>query len=268
MNKPLQLLVSLLACITLFCGCRTDNSTAEAAAAPAATTLTQAGVCLTFDDRNIADWEAMLPVFDKYGAHVTFFINGEIGPAEAARLKAIQAHGHAIGAHGLLHANYWQCVKKQGMTPEEYAQADSFGQLEGFQANGIAVTSYACPMSSRDAMLDEILKRHFRHIRSGAFLKEGQRLADRDDVFVPVAEIASHFYFNGKGIDKYPENTQEMVDEALERAACRNELIVFYAHRIAPDPCKGHHIEPVEVERILQKGQQLGLRFYSFDELP
>ncbi len=268
MNKTPLFFVSLLACIALFCGCRTNNSTAEDADAPAATTLTQAGVCLTFDDRNIADWEAMLPLFDKYDARVTFFINGEIGPVEAARLKVIQAHGHAVGAHGLLHANYRQCVKEKGMTAEEYAQADSFGQLEGFSANGVAVTSYACPMSSRDAELDEILKRHFRHIRSGAFLREGQRLADRDDVFVPIADVANHFYFNGKGIDKYPENTQEMVDEALERAASRNELIVFYAHRIAPDPCKGSHIEPVEVERILQKGEQLGLRFYSFDELP
>ncbi len=273
MNRKLTYLVCILAVMVIACGCRkAAPQPAEEAVAPAApetaATLTQAGVCLTFDDRNLADWEAMLPVFDKYGAHVTFFINGEIGPAEAERLKAIQTHGHAIGAHGLLHANYRQCVKEKGMTPEEYAQADSLGQLEAFKAHGVPVTSYACPMSSRDATLDELLKPHFRHIRSGAFLREGQRLADRDDVFVPIADVASHFYFNGKGIDKYPENTQEMVDEALERAAARGELIVFYAHRIAPDPCSGHHIEPVEVERILQKGQQLGLRFYSFDELP
>ena len=270
MNRDLPLLVCLFALAALLCGCRHRDFENRDAFAPvrATQTLTQPGVCLTFDDRNLADWEAMLPVFDKYNAHVTFFINGEIGPAEAARLKAIQAHGHAIGAHGLQHMSYMQCVRQKGMTAEEYAKADSLGQLEAFRAHGIPVTSYACPMSSRDQTLDAILKPHFRHIRGGAFLRPGQRLVDRADCFMPIAEVERHFHFNGKGIDKHPGYSPKMVDEALERVAARRELIVFYAHRIVPDPCDEHHIDPAELERILQKGQQLGLRFYSFDELP
>ena len=230
--------------------------------------LTQPGVCLTFDDRNVDDWEAMLPVFGKYGAHVTFFINGPITEDIAARLKAIEAEGHSIGAHGMVHDHYLKCVTERGMTPEEYAQKDSLAQMADFQRFGVNVISYACPMSSRDERLDNILKPHFRHIRTGIYPKEYERLVDRDDAFVPLADVPNHFYFNGKGIDKYPCNTQQMIDEVLERAAARKELFVFYAHRITQDAVQTHHIEPVEVERILKKGKELGLRFYSFNELP
>ena len=230
--------------------------------------LTEPGVCLTFDDRNVDDWEAMLPVFEKYGTHVTFFISGPITEDIAVRLKAIEAKGHSIGAHGMIHDHYLKCVTERGMTPEEYAQKDSLAQMADFHRYGLHVTSFACPMSSRDERLDEILKQHFRHIRTGIYPKEGERVADRDDAFVPLADVPNHFYFNGKGIDKYPCNTQQMIDEVLERAAARRELFVFYAHRITQDAVQSHHIEPVEVERILKKGKELGLRFYSFDELP
>ncbi len=268
MNKPLLSILGIALAIT---GCSVKNDpavTTELANNGQPAPLTQPGVCLTFDDRNLDDWEAMLPIFDKYNAHVTFFVCGNIDEAMAARLKAIEAHGHAIGAHGKLHDNYHKCVTEKGMTPEEYANADSLGQMEDFRKYGINVTSYGCPMSSRDDKLDAILKPHFRHIRTGIFPKDGQSWAEVDNAFVPIADVANHFYFNGKGIDKYPPNTQEQIDGAMARAAARKELVVFYAHRIAPDPAKGHHIEPVEVERILQKGQELGLRFYSFNELP
>ena len=212
-----------LICMTLMVSCckvcKTQTNVPEGDAQNNA--LTQPGVCLTFDDRNIGEWEAMLPVFDKYDAHVTFFINGPITEDVAVRLKVIEDHGHSIGSHGLLHAHYWKCTHEKGMTPEEYAQKDSLGQMEDFRKFGLHVTSYACPMSSRDDTLDEILKPHFRHIRSGIFLKEGERLVDKDAAFVPLADVPNHFYFNGKGIDKYPENTQQMIDEALERVAAR-----------------------------------------------
>ena len=230
--------------------------------------LTQAGVCLTFDDRSITEWEAMLPVFDKYNAHITFFVSGEIGEAEAVRLKAIEARGHAIGAHGLIHDHYRKCVENKGMTPEEYANWDSLGQMASFRKYGINITSYACPMSSRDEKLDELLKPHFRHIRCGIYLQPNERLVDMDEAFVPIADVAKHFYFKGKGIDHNPDYTCEMVDDAMARVASRKELLVLYSHNIVPDPYDGHHVEPAEVERVLQKGQSLGLRFYSFNELP
>jgi len=33
---------------------------------------------LSFDDRNFDDWIDAMPIFEKYGAHATFFVSGEI----------------------------------------------------------------------------------------------------------------------------------------------------------------------------------------------
>ena len=35
-------------------------------------------LCVTIDDRNLKNWEQTIPVFEKYGAHTTFFVCGEI----------------------------------------------------------------------------------------------------------------------------------------------------------------------------------------------
>lgn len=259
-------------------GCARETEKAEAGTAPAAqeapaaaetasAVLSQPGVCLTFDDRNFPDWEAALPLFEKYNARVTFFVYGPIGEEEAARLKAIAAKGHAIGSHSLKHGVYYK-LKQDGMTAKEFAETDALAQLDSFRKYGIDVTCYGCPNSSRDAELDELLKPHFRHVRTGIFPREGQRLCDMDNAFVPIDQVAQHFVLNGKGIDKYPENTDEMIDLAMERAAQRNELLVFYAHRITAEEINGNHVEPASLERLLKKGTEMGLRFYSFDELP
>ena len=62
-------------------------------------------IVLSFDDRNLADWEKAIPLFDKYGAHATFFCTGKIEGDAARVLKKLRDHGHSIGLHGLNHLN-------------------------------------------------------------------------------------------------------------------------------------------------------------------
>ena len=75
----------------------------------------------------------------------------------------------------------------------------------------------------------------------------------------------------GKGIDRIGEPGNEVLleqlFEAMARAKERGEFLTLYAHNIA-DSGKSHHISQSTLEKILQKGRELGLRFYSFDELP
>src|SRR5690606_12707364 len=64
-----------------------------------------AGLLLTFDDRNILHWEKQIPLFKKYDAHVTFFIDhfDELTTDQILALKRLKEAGHAIGCHGMRH---------------------------------------------------------------------------------------------------------------------------------------------------------------------
>ena len=48
-------------------------------------------LCLTFDDRFFANWEKAIPLFARYNAHVTFFVNGKIDSEALAAMKKLQA---------------------------------------------------------------------------------------------------------------------------------------------------------------------------------
>ena len=71
----------------------------------AAGVLTNGALAISFDDRNLADWERAIPLFDKYGAHATFFFTGPCEGDAARVLKKLREHGHSIGLHGLKHLN-------------------------------------------------------------------------------------------------------------------------------------------------------------------
>ncbi|MDR0409909.1 MAG: polysaccharide deacetylase family protein, partial [Spirochaetaceae bacterium] len=53
-----------------------------------------AGILLGFDDNYYAGWEAAFPLFDRYGAKVTFFVQGNPAFCRNALEK-----GHDIGYH-------------------------------------------------------------------------------------------------------------------------------------------------------------------------
>ena len=98
---------------------------------------------LSFDDRNFDDWEKALPLFDKYDAHVTFFVSGVMDGDAVKRLKTLRAHGHSIGLHGLHHANADAAVAKKGA--EKYFADDIAPQLDRLRVAWIPVTSFAYP---------------------------------------------------------------------------------------------------------------------------
>ena len=70
---------------------------------PSAEAAKRGALVISFDDRNLADWERAIPLFDKYGAHATFFFTGPCEGDAARVLKKLHEHGHSIGLHGLKH---------------------------------------------------------------------------------------------------------------------------------------------------------------------
>ena len=55
----------------------------------AAGVLTNGALAISFDDRNLVDWARAIPLFDKYGAHATFFFTG---PSHGIHPDAKQIH--------------------------------------------------------------------------------------------------------------------------------------------------------------------------------
>lgn len=235
---------------------------------PAPLPADKGGIVLTFDDRNFSEWLAALPLLDKYGVKATFFISGPIDQAALDAALELTKHGHAIGCHSIHHLSAIKYADQHSV--EDYLQKEVQPQLTAFKAAGIIPTSFAYPMSSNNKATDDALLKIFRHVRSGAGITSGKRISNKGAFFTPSSKITGHGCLYGKGIDYAPDKDDrsfEQIDEALARAAQKNEIIVLYAHRIATSG-KGHYISPAALEHIFQSAKKLQLPFYTLDQLP
>ena len=87
---------------------------------------------LSFDDRNLADWEKAIPLFEKYGAHATFFVTGKIEGDAARVFTKLRDHGHSIGLHGPNHLNANEAAAVKGLSG--YWNDEIAPQLAGCRA--------------------------------------------------------------------------------------------------------------------------------------
>jgi len=237
----------------------------------AARELPSAGVVLTFDDRNMNQWVKQIPLFRKYNAQVTFFVDHfhTLTPQQLEALKQLKAAGHAIGCHGAKHRKAVDYVRAHGM--ERYLKDEIEPAVKRMTDAGLPPSCFAYPSSSRNAEIDQALLKTFRHLRGGTGLPAGQRMRDLESIYVPVDEIGSNGCLLGTGIDyagteKRPDYLVEIKD-AMDHAKQRGEIVVFYAHNIS-DKGPGHHLQPRVLEAILAHAQQIGLKTLTYDDLP
>lgn len=231
----------------------------------------QSGVVFTFDDRGIDGWVKQIPLFEKYGAKVTFFVDHfyTLKPEQIEGLKKLEVAGHTIGCHGVKHRKAVDTIAQVGV--EEYLAIEIHPAVKAMAEAGFKVTSFAYPSSQRNEASDEALRGTFRHLRGGAGPKENQRIRDLDRIFIPVDQIAQRYCLIGTGIDyagteKRPDYI-EQIKEAMDRAKAEGEIVVFYAHGISENG-PGHHIQPKALEEILAYAQTIGLPTLTYDDLP
>lgn len=132
------------------------------------------GLVLSFDDTWVDEWTAARPLFQKYGAHVTFFISRyyEWSDSQKTELRQLAADGHAIEPHSVLHQRAPLYVEQHGLGA--YIAQELLPSLDALAADGYDFTTFAYPFGARTDETDHAILEHVTLVRSVAFTFEGE----------------------------------------------------------------------------------------------
>lgn len=131
-------------------------------------TATQ-GLALSFDDHDVVGWNALLPMFEIYGARVTFFISHYtlINDEERRLVRNLADAGHAIEYHSTAHQNAETYSAENGV--EAYITDDILPGLAAMRADRYNPRVFAYPFGARTAATDEAVLAHFPLVRASHF---------------------------------------------------------------------------------------------------
>ena len=232
---------------------------------------------LSFDDRNFGDWMKALPIFEKYGAHVTFFVSGPIDGEAVRTMKRLSEAGHSVGLHGLRHANADEALAAKGA--DLYYTQEIEPQREACRVSYIPITSYAYPNCRRTDDTDALFKRKgFAHIRGGhkgvaPYDPKGEKQAGLvpihtvDRAFFPASESPMRHRLDTVIAGEAYHTDIEDILACIRRVGERREVFVLTSHGISPG-AKGINMKTEWLERILATARECGVRAVGFDELP
>ena len=220
-------------------------------------TAQHGAVCFTFDDYHGENWLKAVPLFQKYDAHASFFIKGEITPEKIEVMKKLQTAGHTVGLHALHHKAAIPYIYEK--SAKQYIDEEIMPQLNVCEQNGLKIRSFAYPYNRRDEETDRMLFAFFDHLRAGPG-SSGQPL------LYPARTLPDKSYLGGTGIGTRYKSDLNSLKHLLTQAAETDSILVFYSHDIYP---KAEHIHmPVEwLEELLAHARKSGMKIIGFDEL-
>ncbi|WP_172594586.1 polysaccharide deacetylase family protein [Mariniphaga sediminis] len=233
--------------------------------------ITEPGVILTFDDRNMLNWEKQIPLFAKYNAHVTFFVDrfDELTPEQLQALKRLKEAGHTIGCHGLRHRKAAEFCEK--FSVEDYIVAEIEPAIKVMEEKGFPPMCFAYPNSNHSALTDSVLLNYFRYLRSGG-IRIDDSSSNKEKAFVPVNDIRGKGRLDGVSFHPKSKNDDLVlqVKDAIKRLKENNELLVLYAHDIRNLGEEGpkNYITVEALDEILSYAHKYQIKFYSYEELP
>lgn len=219
-------------------------------------------VFFTFDDRNFDGWINAIPLFEKYNAHASFMVAGEIDETAAGVIKKLQSHGHSVGLHTLDHPN----IPADG-SMEEYFNDQIKPQLDACEKSGLTVRNFAYPNNVRTDESDAFMLQYFRKLRAGCGRTNDLDLVQHAPLFRSIDSLKTDHLMRGAGIGTYYNSSVEMLCRVLHRVAEENLAVVFFSHNIAPD-AQHIHMPEETLENCLKLAQDLGIKVAGFDEIP
>jgi peptidoglycan/xylan/chitin deacetylase (PgdA/CDA1 family) len=204
------------------------------------------GLLLAFDDNYAEVWERYLDLLDRYGARVTFFVQGDYVPFCAAAVN----RGHEIGYHTKSHLNLLK-VERQVFFEE------TLGGAEAFRQQGLPLKSFAYPYGFSEPWMEEALGERFP-IRRG--FGASCRIYS-----VPAVKSG---YISSKSIDniQYKSDAEFEADINAMLMAVKSDggILPLTTHTIAVEADWG--ISPGRLEYLLKTAAELGLRFYRYGD--
>ncbi len=229
------------------------------------------GVLMTFDDRNMINWEKHIPLFEKYGARCTFFVDrfDQLTPEQVASLKHLRGKGHTIGCHGLRHRKAAEFIKEH--SAEKYLAQEIEPALDAMKQQGFEPMCFAYPNSNRNTVTDTALFAYFDYMRGGGS-RSGVEMKDNALLYTPIDSV--HAKMTLPGASCHPHSLEDEILKqafaAMDRAKQNSEILVLYAHDIRENDTEGpkNYITPDALEAILKHAVKIGLEFYGFGDLP
>lgn len=217
-------------------------------------------VCFTFDDFHGENWLIADSLFQKYDAHATFFIVGEISSEKLEVMKKLRAFGHTVGLHSVHHGNAVKFIQKNGA--DKYLEEEIIPQLEVCRRSGLEIHCFSYPCNYRDDDTDRLLFRYFDYLRSG------HGIDGRPSRYYPLKTLPEKNCFIGTGVGTYYNSEIPVLKAELTHAAETGSILVYYAHDIGPADQIEKNDMPVEwLEALLAFAKGIGLRIAGFDEL-
>jgi peptidoglycan/xylan/chitin deacetylase (PgdA/CDA1 family) len=205
---------------------------------------TVSGILLGFDDTYYANWEAAFPLFEQYGARVTFFVQGN----RSFCLNAL-AHGHDIGYHTENHIDLRNADNATWLRET----------LDSARLLDIPLASFAYPFGFSEPWMDTELLQTYAIIR-------GFGTTPR---FYTMEEIKAGI-ITSKSIDNtiVPDDDtfyQTITDLLQTAKAAGNVVLPLTTHNI--DDAAQWGIKTYRLEFLLRTATEMGLRFYTYREL-
>ncbi len=215
-------------------------------------------VCFTFDDSQFPGWLDAMELFEKYNAHATFFVSGEVDGSALAAMRALKAAGHSVGLHSLHHADAPEYFENFGS--QAYFENEVLPQLAACKEGGVELSSFAYPNNLRDDGTDGYLGKHFSRFRAGL------TGAGENEIYVPLHRLPENRIMHGFGIGEYYHTVEQTLLDQLRHAAETNTCVTFFSHNIAPN-AKSIHMPSSLLESALRECQSLGVIATGLDEL-
>jgi peptidoglycan/xylan/chitin deacetylase (PgdA/CDA1 family) len=221
-------------------------------------TSSNAGIALTFDDTSVDAWYSARSIFQKYNAHVTFFVSNfnTLNQNQIDKLKVLQADGHEIAFHGLYHTDAVPYL--QTHTVQQYLDYDIIPGINLMKNAGFNPVDFAWPGGSDAPTAYQALEGYFGHMRDTYY--------GWDDT-IYYTHGSNQPLISGIGIDQNYGHTMAEINNSIAKAKTNNKIIIFYNHKpVASNPGE-YETSYSQLEKILQYVSDNGMKTYTIKEL-
>jgi peptidoglycan/xylan/chitin deacetylase (PgdA/CDA1 family) len=207
-----------------------------------------AGVLLSMDDNYQDGWKAYFDLFDRYGAKITFFVQGDFCSFCTEALN----RGHDIGYHTKNHLNLTRVSR-------EVFRAETLSGLDDFRRAGVPLYAFAYPYGLSEPWMIETLSPAFG-------LQRGYGVR-----FHLHRKEALDGYIASTAVDNILFEEDRQFEQALffmlfaTKFLGKDHIASFTTHDISDTAQWG--IKPARLEYLLKTMKQLNLKFYRFSDL-